>query len=101
MLSVITRNTSVSLGLSIATYMGNSVAMLIVNAYIKKDWVKLIPFNNLNIVDKIFPNFQSVISTGLENTTTTSLEFSLAVLGVCAILMFVTMYDSFNKRDII
>ena len=101
MLSVITRNTSVSLGLSIATYMGNSVAMLIVNAYIKKDWIKLIPFNNLNIVDKIFLNFQSVMSTGLENTTTTSLGFSLAVLGVCAILMFVTMYDSFNKRDII
>lgn len=101
MLSVITRNTSVSLGLSIATYMGNSVAMLIINAYIKKDWVKLIPFNNLNIVDKIFPDFQSMMSTGLENTTTTSLGFSLAVLSVCAILMFVTMYDSFNKRDII
>lgn len=101
MLSVITRNTSVSLGLSIATYMGNSVAMLIINAYIKKDWVKLIPFNNLNIVDKVFPNFQSMMSTGLENTTTTSLGFSLAVLGVCVILMFVTMYDSFNKRDII
>ena len=101
MLSVITRNTSVSLGLSIATYMGNSVAMLIINAYIKKDWVKLIPFNNLNIVDKVFPNFQSMMSTGLENTTTTSLDFSLAVLVVCVILMFVTMYDSFNKRDII
>lgn len=101
MLSVITRNSSVSLGLSIATYMGNSVAMLIINAYIKKDWVKLIPFNNLNIVDKVFPNFQSMMSTGLENTTTTSLGFSLAVLGVCVILMFVTMYDSFNKRDII
>ena len=101
MLSVITRNTSVSLGLSIATYMGNSVAMLIINAYIKKDWVKLIPFNNLNIVNKIFPDFQSMMSTGLENTTTTSLGFSLAVLSVCAILMFVTMYDSFNKRDII
>ncbi len=101
MLSVITRNTSVSLGLSIATYMGNSVAMLIINAYIKKDWVKLIPFNNLNIVDKVFPNFQSMMSTGLENTTTTSLGFSLIVLLVCMILMLVTMYDSFNKRDII
>lgn len=101
MLSVITRNTSLSLGLSIATYMGNSIAMIIINSYIKKDWIKIIPFNNLNIVDKIFPNFKSMLSTGLENTTTTSLGFSIAVLGVCAILMFVTMYDSFNKRDII
>ncbi len=101
MLSVITRNTSLSLGLSIATYMGNSIAMIIINSYIKKDWIKIIPFNNLNIADKIFPNFKSMLSTGLENTTTTSLGFSIAVLGVCAILMFVTMYDSFNKRDII
>ena len=101
MLSVITRNTSVSLGLSIATYMGNSVAMLIINTYIKKDWIKFIPFNNLDIASKIFPNFTSMMSTGLENTTTTSLEFSLAVLSVCTILMFLTMYDSFNKRDII
>ena len=101
MLSVITRNTSLSLGLSIATYMGNSIAMIIINSYIKKDWIKIIPFNNLNIVDKIFPNFKSMLSTGLENTTTTSLEFSLIVLLVCMILMLVTMYDSFNKRDII
>ena len=101
MLSVITRHTSVALGLSLATYMGNSVAMIIINAYIKKDWVKLIPFNNLNIINKIFPNFQSVLDMGLENTSTMSLGFSFAVLGVCTILMFVTMYDSFNKRDII
>ena len=101
MLSVITRNTSLSLGLSIATYMGNSIAMIIINSYIKKDWIKIIPFNNLNIVDKIFPNFKSMLSTGLENTTTTSLGFSLIVLLVCMILMLVTMYDSFNKRDII
>ena len=101
MISVITRNTSLSLGLSIATYMGNSIAMIIINSYIKKDWIKIIPFNNLNIADKIFPNFKSMLSTGLENTTTTSLGFSIAVLGVCVILMFVTMYDSFNKRDII
>ena len=101
MLSVITRNTSLSLGLSIATYMGNSIAMIIINSYIKKDWIKIIPFNNLNIADKIFPNFKSMLSTGLENTTTIPLGFSLIVLLVCMILMLVTMYDSFNKRDII
>ena len=101
MLSVITRNTSLSLGLSIATYMGNSIAMIIINSYIKKDWIKIIPFNNLNIVDKIFPNFKSMLSTGLENTITIPLGFSLIVLLVCMILMLVTMYDSFNKRDII
>ena len=31
----------------------------------------------------------------------TSLSFALTVLAVCTVLMLVTMYDSFNKRDII
>ena len=52
MFSTITRNTSLSIGLSLATYMGNSIVMVIIDSYIKKDWVKLIPFNNLNIAEK-------------------------------------------------
>ena len=30
-----------------------------------------------------------------------SVGFSVAVLGVCAVLMIITMFDSFRKRDII
>lgn len=102
MLSTITRNTAVAVSFSVATYMGNGIVMAIVNQYIKKDWIRFVPFNNLNIADKIFPNFQNPMSIfGESFATSTSLWFSLAVLGVCAILMLVTMYDSFNKRDII
>lgn len=102
MLSVITRNTSISLGLSAVVYMGNGIVMQILNLYIKKDWIKFVPFNNLNIADKIFPNFENPMAMfGKSFATSTSLGFSLGVLGVCAILMLVTMYDSFNKRDIV
>lgn len=102
MLSVVTRNTSVALGISLATYMGNGIAMAIINSYITKDWVHFIPFNNLNIADKIFPNFENPIAMfGGSFATSTSLAFSLGVLAVCVILMIVTMYDSFNNRDII
>ena len=101
MLSTITRNTSLSIGLSLATYMGNSIVMVIIDSYIKKDWVKLIPFNNLNIAEKVFPNFTSMLSMGFDTQITTSLSFALTVLAVCTVLMLVTMYDSFNKRDII
>lgn len=101
MLSVVTRNSSVALSLSIATYMGNGIVMSILNSYIKKDWVRFIPFNNLNIADKVFPNFSGMIS-GVETfATSTSLVFSLTVLGVCLVLMLVTAYDSFNNRDIL
>lgn len=102
MLSVVARNTSVAIGFGIATYMGNGIAMMIINSYIKKDWVKFIPFNNLNIADKIFSNFTNPISMlGMNSAPTTSLTFSFGVLAVCVILMIVTMYDSFNNRDII
>lgn len=102
MLSTITRNTAVAVSFSVATYMGNGIAMGIINQFIKKDWVRFVPFNNLNIADKIFANTQNPMAMfGETFATSTSLQFSLAVLGVCAILMLVTMYDSFNHKDII
>lgn len=103
MLSTLTRNSATSISFSLALYLGNGIAMSIINSFIKSEWIKFVPFNNLNIFDKIFTNYTSPInfSMGTSFTSTTSLTFSLAVLGVCAILMLVTMYDSFNKRDII
>ena len=102
MLSVLTRNTAVAVSFGVATYIGNPIAMAIINQFITKDWIRFVPFNNLNISDKIFPNAINPISFSTGGfATSTSLWFSLGVLGVCAILMLVTMYDSFNRRDII
>lgn len=102
MLSTITRNTAAAVSFGVATYMGNGIVMAIINQFIQKDWIKFIPFNNLNIADKIFVNEINIFAMTSDNfATSTSLAFSLAVLGVCTILMLVTMYDSFNHRDII
>ena len=105
MFSTITRNTAASVSFSMALYMGNGIVMMIINQYIKKDWIKFVPFNNLDIADKIFVNStgatQMVSDVSGNFATSTSLGFSIGILTVCAILMFVTMYDSFNKRDII
>ena len=49
-----------------------------------------------------FPNFENPIAMfSTSFATSTSLWFSLGVLAVCAVLMLVTAYDSFNSRDII
>ena len=105
MLSTITRNTAASVSFSMALYMGNGIIMTIINSFIKKDWIRFVPFNNLNIADKIFSNSTNLMQMSTGGTgsfaTSTSLGFSLGVLGICATLMIVTMYDSFNKRDII
>ncbi|MBP3502773.1 MAG: ABC transporter permease [Clostridia bacterium] len=103
MLSTVTRNTAAAVGISIAAYLGGSTIMQILNMFVKSDWVKFIPFNNLSLADRIFTNdvsysASSMISSLLGNI---SVGFSLAVLGVCAVIMIVTMFDSFRKRDIV
>ena len=102
MLSTVTRSTAASVGISIAAYLGGATIMQILNLFIKTDWLKFIPFNNLSVVDKIFTNdiagnASAMVSEALGNTSVT---FSLSVLGVCAIIMITTMFDSFRKRDI-
>lgn len=76
--------------------------MQIINQLISADWIKFVPFNNLGLADRIFANNISYVamqmSAGLGNNV--SIGFSIAVLAVCAVLMITTMFDSFNKRDI-
>lgn len=103
MLSVLTRNTALSVGVSIAAYIGSGTIMALINAYISADWVKFIPFNNLGLADRIFANnlSYSAMQTASSAMNNVSVGFSIAVLAVCGILMLVTMFDSFNKRDIV
>lgn len=103
MLSVITKNTALSVGVSIACYIGSGTIMQLINYYITADWVKFIPFNNLGIVDSVFTNnfSYSTMQNMMSGTSETSVGFSLCVLAVCAVLMVVTMFDSFNKKDIV
>lgn len=103
MFSVLTRNTALAVGISVGCYVGSGIVMSLINYYISADWVKFIPFNNLGIADKIFTNNISYSTMQMASgaLSGTSVGFSLAVLGVCAVLMIVSMFDSFNKRDIV
>ena len=103
MLSTLTRNTSLAVGISIASYVGSGIVMQIMNSLIKSDWLKFIPFNNFSIVDRVFVNnySYSMAQYSMQGGLNISVGFSLAVLGVCTILMLITTFDSFNKRDIV
>lgn len=103
MLSVMARNTALAVGLTTSCYAGAGLVMQILNSLISSDWIKYIPFNNMSLTDKIFANAVSyntmqMSSTALNNVP---ISFSLCVLGVCAILMIMTMFDSLNKRDVV
>lgn len=103
MLSTVSRNSAVSVGLSIATYLGGATIMQIINLLVKVDWIKFIPFNNLSLQSRIFTSDVSYSASSMISgiTGNISIGFSMAVLGVCVFLMIVTMFDSFRKRDIV
>ncbi len=103
MLSVITRNTAASVGIGIFVYIGASTAVEIINAYITSEWIKFLPFNNLDFTSKIFKDTSSLTSSTISYNSVISsitLDFSICVIAVCLVLMLVTMFESFNKRDI-
>ena len=102
MLSTVARNTAVAVGTSIAAYFGGSTIMQILNLFIKSEWLKFIPFNNLTLADRIFTSDVSYSATSMVSSLTgnISVQFSLGVLAVCAVIMIVTMFDSFRKRDL-
>lgn len=103
MLSTVTRNTALTVGVSIACYIGSGIIMGLINQFITADWIKYIPFNNLGLADKIFANNLSYVA--MQNASSmlnnVSIGFSISVLVVCSILIITTMFDSFNKRDIV
>ena len=103
MLSTITKNTALSVGVSIACYIGSGTIMQLVNYYISADWIKFIPFNNLGLADRIFEGNISYSMIQVANSTSAAIStgFSLLVIAVCAVLMIITMFDSFNKRDVV
>lgn len=103
MLSTVVRNTAAAVGISIAAYFGGSIVSTMINAFIKADWTKFIPFNNLSLVDRIFTNDYSGAASMMVSGVTgnISVKFSLIYLAVCATIMIITMFDSFRKRDIV
>lgn len=102
MLSVLSRSSALSIGITIALYSGANAVMQIVNMLVKSDWIKFIPFNNMGLTTKIFKNAMTYSDMQIANEflNNVNLGFSLVVLAVCVVLMLVTMFDSFSKKDI-
>jgi ABC-2 type transport system permease protein len=105
MLSVLTRNTAAAVGISMAAYVGSSLAGQLLMLLPKAEWLKFLPITNLNLLDKFFP-FRSLTSgfssgiSGMQTQSITSLNFSLIYLAVVFVCMMYTALDSFNRRDI-
>lgn len=102
MLSVVTRNTAASVGISIAVYFGGSLANTFLSMLAKGEWVKFIPFNNLSLQTRVFADPLTNSGMGLLGSqyVVPSLLFSSVYLAVMVVCMGYIALDSFNRRDI-
>lgn len=102
MLSIVTRNTATSVGISIAVYFGGSIASSFIMLFAQGEWVKFIPFSNLSLAARIFPDSLNNIGMNLfgNQSITPSTTFSIIYLAVLMICMGYTALDSFKRRDI-
>ncbi|MFA6735669.1 MAG: ABC transporter permease subunit [Saccharofermentanales bacterium] len=105
MLSIITRNTAVSVGVSIAIYFGGNLVNLFLSAteIFSGEWLKFIPFNNMSLADRIFKvQMNNIGISGLFglNLNAPSSMFSVVYLVVMLICFGYIALDSFNRRDI-
>lgn len=97
MLSTLTRNTAISVGISIGVYFGGSIAYTVLTQLLTGEWLKFLPFANFNFTSKIFPFDPSIQAI---SGVTTSIAFSAVYMIIAVCLMFYIGLDSFNRRDI-
>jgi ABC-type transport system involved in multi-copper enzyme maturation permease subunit len=107
MLSILTRNTAAAVGISISTYFGSSIVMEKMMALPSYEWLRFIPFANMNLNGRVFPFTGMMQSTDLNSgfmsaavSNEPGLIFSLAYLAVLLFCMTYTALDSFNRRDL-
>ena len=103
MLSVITRNTAVSVGVSVAIYFGGNIVNSFISIFASGEWMKFIPFNNMALSSRVFPQTGTDMGVGGVfggSLRLPSVTFSLIYLAVLFICLGYIALDSFNRRDI-
>lgn len=100
-LSTTIRNTTIANSITLITYVGSFGILKLINDYPKLNFTKYLPFNNFNLQEKVFflDSYKNIdLPNNLYNT---SLDTSLVILSITAFLLLVTMFESFNKKDIL
>ncbi len=108
MLSTVTRSTAVSTGISIGVYGGGRLVTAIMNNMVKWEMLKFIPFNHLNLSDKLFSyrnliltnNDMNILNMVFNNGPVTGTLFSVLYLATLLFTMGWIAFDSFTRRDI-
>ena len=110
LLSVITRNTAISVALPLGSmFLGISIIKPMISFIPNMEILKFIPFMHFDLVTRIFQYsnlmtgevvYDFSILTGGARYTPPGVSFSLIYIGVLCLCMLYTAFDSFTRRDI-
>lgn len=108
MISCLTKNTGISVGVSTGLVLSNGITSTIMDMMNHQTWIDFLPFSNLDLSGKIFPylrligymNSGEAGPFGVPEYNTLPLSFSLVYLAVLVVILLLTAYDGFNRRDI-
>ena len=108
MISCLTRNTGISVGLSSAFLLGSGVSSTLLELFGHHMWIDFLPFSNMDLLGSIFP-YLSLIGYssseyaglfGYADMRAIPLSFSVTYLIVLSAIMLLIAYDGFVRRDI-
>lgn len=99
-LSTLIRNIALPTIISAALYLILPFSLNMLNGFISIDFLRFLPFRNFDFIAQVFPINTYVTVVNGYSTFEPTLTFSINVLIVTAILLIITIFESFNKRDI-
>ena len=105
MLSIITRNTAASVGVSLGVYFAGGTVFSILTSFFHSRWMDFMPFSNMGIAERVFSNSSAsdlVAQAGMSSAldTSVSVGFSVVYLLVLVVCMLWIGFDSFTRKDI-
>ncbi len=105
MVSCTTLNTSFSIGFTLVFYILDSVFSNLINNYFTGEFVKFIPWNNFNLIDRMFNNSYSHLPNLWNNENIAinnlSLQFSVTYIMLTLFIIILITNKSFKKKQLI
>lgn len=107
MISCLSKNTGLAVGITTGLFLGNSFTSSFFQMIGQKRWIDFLPSSNMNLTKLVFPNLylfgdadMSGLSIAFGGNANNSLSFSLIYLTVLVLILLLTAYDGFVKKDI-
>ncbi len=95
-LSTLFRSVAMANTFTLITYIGIPIAIEIIEAMLNTKIFNYLPFKHFNLANRIIPPGDAYLTAADK----LPLSLTYVVLGVTVVLLLITMFESFRKRDI-